>query len=71
MEHQSGNGANFTKSRLPVELVYYEEYERIDEAFFREKQIQRWSHEKKKALIEGYPNLLPLIAKKVFIKNKN
>jgi putative endonuclease len=32
-QHQSGEGANHTKQRLPVTLVYFEKYERIDEAF--------------------------------------
>jgi len=39
-EHQVGKGANFTKSNMPVELVYYEEYERIDIAFDREKHTR-------------------------------
>jgi putative endonuclease len=38
---------------LPVELVYFETFERIDWAFYREKQIQGWSHKKKEALING------------------
>jgi putative endonuclease len=50
-DHQTGQGAIYTKSRLPVKLVYCEEYKRIDEAYFREKQIQGWSRRKKKALI--------------------
>ncbi len=37
-QHQAGEGSNHTKKHLPVELVYYEEYQRIDEAFYREKQ---------------------------------
>ena len=69
-EHKGGNGAKFTKSRLPVDLVYYEEYKRIDEAFYREKQIQGWSHKKKKALIEGKHDSLPRLARKVFKKRK-
>lgn len=52
-QHQSGQGANHTKKRLPVKLVYVEEYPRIDMAFYREKQIQNWTRAKKKALIEG------------------
>lgn len=52
-EHQNGNGANHTKKRLPVELVYFEEFDRIDLAFNREKQIQKWSRIKKEALIEN------------------
>ena len=50
-QHQNGEGANHTKKRLPVVLVYYEEFNRIDLAFYREKQIQKWRREKKEALI--------------------
>lgn len=60
-QHQNGEGANFTKNRLPVKLVYHEEYERIDEAFSREKQIQGWSRAKKLALIqEKFDQLIEL-----------
>jgi putative endonuclease len=62
-EHQAGCGANYTKARLPVKLIYFEEFDRIDEAFYREKQIQRWSHKKKKALIEGDMDKLVALAK--------
>ncbi|GAB4494474.1 MAG: hypothetical protein OHK0045_25750 [Raineya sp.] len=58
LQHQNGEGANYTKKRLPVELVYYEEYARIDEAFYREKQLQGWSRKKKEALMkENYQDL--------------
>ena len=50
LQHKNGEGANFTKKHLPVALVYYEEFDRIDEAFFREKQIQGWTRKKKEAL---------------------
>ena len=53
MQHQNGEGANHTRKRLPVELVYYEAYDRIDTAYFREKQIQNWSRKKKEALISS------------------
>lgn len=52
-EHQRGEGAMFTKAYLPVKLVYTEEYPRIEDAFRREKQLQKWSHAKKEALIKG------------------
>ncbi len=52
-KHHSGHGANHTKKRLPVLLVYLEEHQRIDEAFYREKQIQGWSRAKKEALIQN------------------
>lgn len=52
-QHQAGEGANHTKKRLPVTLVYYEEFQRIDEAFYREKQIQGWNRRKKEDLINN------------------
>ncbi len=61
-QHQNGEGANHTKKRLPVELVYYEEFERIDLAFYREKQVQGWSRKKKEALIENQPKNLRFLA---------
>ena len=61
-QHRSGEGANHTKKRLPVQLVYCEEYPRIDEAFNREKQIQGWNRKKKEALINGEDKKLPELA---------
>lgn len=58
MEHLAGEGANYTRKRLPVKLVYYEEYNRIDQAFYREKQIQKWSRKKKEALINNWDEAL-------------
>ena len=57
-EHQEGLGSNFTRKYLPFKLVFVEIFERIDQAFLREKQIQGWSHKKKKALIESDFNSL-------------
>ncbi|SEW05241.1 putative endonuclease [Kaistella antarctica] len=62
-QHQNGEGANHTRKRLPVVLVYYEEYQNIAEAFYREKQVQGWSRKKKEALIENRPDDLPLLSK--------
>jgi len=58
-EHQNGEGSNFTKKHLPVKLVYYEEFQRIDQAFYREKQVQGWNRKKKEALIGGFYDKLP------------
>ncbi|MCG9880917.1 MAG: GIY-YIG nuclease family protein [Bacteroidia bacterium] len=52
-QHQSSLGANYTKKRLPIKLLYFEEFNRIDLAFEREKQIQGWSRKKKEALMKG------------------
>ena len=61
-QHQAGEGANHTKKRLPVTLLYYEELQRIDEAFNREKQVQRWSRKKKEALINNMADELKKLA---------
>jgi len=58
-EHQNGDGSNHTKMRLPIRLVYFEKFSRIDEAFIREKQVQGWSRNKKEALIYNQKNKLP------------
>ncbi|WP_106850617.1 GIY-YIG nuclease family protein [Blastococcus sp. Marseille-P5729] len=52
-EHQNGQGAKYTRRRLPVELVYSEETDSIAVAFAREKQVQGWSRAKREALIRG------------------
>ena len=61
-QHQQGKGSNYTKTRLPVKLVYFEEYERVDEAFYREKQVQGWSRGKKKTLIKKRYEKLPRLS---------
>ena len=65
-QHQNGEGANFTKKHLPVELIYTEEFDRIDFAFYRENQVQKWSRKKKEALINGEFNQLKQFSKKNF-----
>jgi putative endonuclease len=52
-QHIDGFGCEYTSKRKPVTLVYSEEFERRDEAWAREKQIQGWSHAKRLALVEG------------------
>ncbi len=61
-QHNAGEGANYTMKRLPVKLLYYEEYQRIDYAFYREKQVQGWCRKKKEALINNRCDLLPKLA---------
>jgi len=61
-EHQSGQGANYTKTRLPVTLVFQEYFLNIADAFYFEKKIKKWSHAKKKAMIENKWELLPKLS---------
>ena len=52
-QHRAGEGAEYTRKRLPVDLIHVEEYSRIDDAFAREKQVQNWSRAKRLALAAG------------------
>ena len=56
--HNSGQGAKYTRSRLPVEMVYCESFEDRHEALSREWHLKRMSREEKIALIRGNQTLL-------------
>ena len=49
--HNSGQGAKYTRSRRPVQLIYAEEYLEKHEALSREWHIKRLSREQKIRLI--------------------
>lgn len=49
--HVSGKGAKYTRSHLPVELVYYESLPSAHEAMSRERQIKALSRREKLELI--------------------
>lgn len=51
--HNAGTGGKYTRTRLPVELVYYEEYATRQEAMSREYHIKRLSRQEKLRLIES------------------
>jgi len=50
--HNAGLGSKYTRSRLPVELVYFEEFESKEEAMSREWHLKRLSRTQKLKLIE-------------------
>ena len=49
--HNSGNGAKYTRSRRPVELVYLEEMPDRSAALRREAAIKKLKRSRKEALI--------------------
>lgn len=49
--HNSGRGAKYTRSRLPVKMVYHESFATRSEAMKRECAIKRLSREQKLKLI--------------------
>ena len=51
--HNSGTGSKYTKTRLPVELIYFEEFEDKKEAMSREWHIKRLTRKEKLTLINN------------------
>ena len=52
--HNSGKGAKYTRSRLPVELVWWEEYPTKEAAMSREWHVKRLSRAEKLKLVEDF-----------------
>ena len=59
--HASGKGAKYTKARLPIELVYFEEFEDKIEAMRREYVIKQLTRKEKLILIEKFNSLKIII----------
>ena len=55
LAHNAGKGAKYTKNRIPVEIVYFEEYEDKSEAMKREYAIKQLTREQKEKLIRCFP----------------
>ena len=53
IEHKNGLGSKFTKLYKLVDLVYYEQYQYVNDAIAREKEIKKWRREKKVNLIKA------------------
>ena len=51
--HNAGKGAKYTRSRRPVTLKYYEEFEDKSEALRRECALKQLTHAEKEALIDN------------------
>ncbi|MDD7389244.1 MAG: GIY-YIG nuclease family protein [Lachnospiraceae bacterium] len=49
--HNQGKGAKYTRSRLPVKLLYWEEYSDKGEALRREAAIKKMSRKQKEELV--------------------
>ena len=52
--HNNGIGAKYTRSRLPVKLMYYEGFTFKSEALKREATLKRLSRKQKIKLIEDF-----------------
>ena len=65
-QHQNGKGSRYTarRDRQPIVLAWAGEFDRIDEAFWFEKQVQGWSRAKRIALMEGRWEDLPGLSRR-------
>ena len=63
-EHNSSARGGLTKGRRPVELVYYQKFDRVTDAIAAERQLKGWSREKKEALIRGNFGSLPTLSRR-------
>jgi len=63
-EHAQGLVDSYTSRRLPVELIFSEAYERVDEAVAAERRIKGWSRAKKEAYMRGDFESLSALARR-------
>ena len=62
-EHQEGLNNNcFTYKRRPLELIFHQEFNDVNQAIYFEKKIKNWSGKKKLALANGDFDLLQILA---------
>ncbi len=61
-QHQAGEGAAYTRRRLPVVLLWAAQFSSIRDAFDYEKRVQGWGRAKREALMGGRFDLLPVLA---------
>ncbi|PSG91636.1 GIY-YIG nuclease family protein [Aurantibacter aestuarii] len=62
-EHQNGlNKTCFTYKRRPLELIFQQEFNSVEQAIYFEKKIKKWSAKKKYALANGNFDLLQILS---------
>lgn len=51
--HMQGESSEYTASRRPVILVFVQQFETRDEAFWFERRLKGWARRKKESLIQN------------------
>jgi putative endonuclease len=51
--HNNGTASKYTRTRRPVKLIYFEEFDTKEEAMSREYHIKRMTRKEKLKLIAG------------------
>src|SRR5690606_5516059 len=63
IEHQEGLNKNcFIYKRRPLELIFYQEFNDVNQAIYFEKKIKKWSGKKKLALANAEFNMIQILA---------
>ncbi len=62
-EHQKGLDKNcFTFKRRPLELIFSQVFNDVEQAIYFEKKIKKWSSKKKLALAKGDFDMIQILA---------
>jgi predicted GIY-YIG superfamily endonuclease len=70
-QHESGVYESYTAFRLPVKLIWSEEFQDVRDAINAERQIKGWSRKKKEALMSGeFDSLHDLAQSKEMVKRR-
>jgi len=63
-EQQAGDFDGYTALRRPVESVFHQHFDRLEDAAAAERQVKGWRRDKKEALIRGDLAVLPFLARR-------
>ncbi|NYJ02996.1 putative endonuclease [Nocardioides thalensis] len=69
--HDDDLGAAYTRSRRPVVLVWSGWFDRIEDAYAFEKQIQGWNRRKRQALINNEWHQLPALSRRSAVQRRD
>ena len=62
-QHNEGIGSRYASTRRPIRFVFLQEFPNLLQAAEAERQLKKWSHDKKEALVKGDFDLLRELAK--------
>jgi putative endonuclease len=68
--HNDGDGAAYTAARRPVCIVYAEQHCSAKTAAGRERQVKRWTAQKKEALVSGRVRALKELGERQSVHKK-
>ena len=69
--HNDGTGAAYTRHRRPVTLRWSAHFDRVEDAYAVEKQLQGWGRRKRLALIDGDVDLLSNLSSRSWTARRN